>query len=103
MMQADALARSLYFKASVAFWKDVRKLNSSSIPLATKVGDAIGNNNFTQLWQKHFSTLLNSVHNTDSREFVCEHIEHGLSSVHKFSTSDVLDSLTLYDPGGGGL
>ena len=58
MMQADALARSLNFKDSVAFWKDVRKLNSSSIPLATKVGDAIGNKNITQLWQEHFSTLL---------------------------------------------
>ena len=80
---------------SVAFWKDVRKLNSSSIPLATKVGDAVGNKDITHLWQKHVSTLLNSVHNTDSKEFVSEHIEHGLSSVRKttVSASDVLDSL----------
>ena len=94
MMRADALARSLYCKDSVAFWKDVRKLNSSSIPLATKVDDAVGNKNITHLWQEHFSTLLNSVHNTDSKEFVSEHIEHGLSSVQKttVSASDVLDS-----------
>ena len=47
------------------------------------------------LWQKHFSTLLNSVHNTDLKEFVSEHIEHGLSSVQKTTVSDtdVLDSL----------
>ena len=95
MMRADALARSLYCKDSVAFWKDVRKLNSSNIPLATKVGDAVGNKNITHLWQEHFSTLLNSVHNTDSKEFVSEHIEHGLSSVQKttVSASGVLDSL----------
>ena len=42
---------------------------------------------------KSISPLYYSVHNTDSREFVCEHIEHGLSSVYTFSTSDVLDSL----------
>ena len=59
------------------------------------MSDAIGNKNFTQLWQEQFSTLLNNVHNTDSKEFVCEHIEHGLSSVQKttVSASDVLDSL----------
>ena len=65
MMRADALARSLYCKDFVAFWKDVRKLNSNSIPLATKVGDTVGNTNITHLWQGNFSTLLNSVHNTD--------------------------------------
>ena len=50
---------------------------------------------YTQLWQKYFSILLNSVHNTDSKEFVSEHIEHRLSSVQKttVSASDVLDSL----------
>ena len=45
-----------------------------------KVGDAVDNKNITHLWQDLFSTLLNSVHNT---EFVSEHIEHGLSSVQK--------------------
>ena len=59
------------------------------------MGDAVGNKNITLLWQEHFSTLLNSVHNTDSKEFVSEHIEHGLSSVQNtiVSASDVLDSL----------
>ena len=60
----------------VSFWKDVKKLNSSSIPLATKVGDVVGNRNITHLWQEHFSTLLTGVQNTDSREFVSEHTEH---------------------------
>ena len=98
----------VYCKDSVAFWKDVRKLNSSSIPLlvATKVhGDGVDNKDDTRLCQEHFSTLLNSVHNTDSKKFVSEHIEHGLFRVQKttVSASDVLDSLTLYDPGGGAL
>ena len=95
MMRADTFARSLYCKDSVSFWKDVRQLNSSSIPLAAKVGDAVGNKNIIHLGQEHFSTLLNSVHNTDSKEFVCEQIEIGLSSVRKttVSASDVLNSL----------
>ena len=46
-----------------------------------------------QLYNIH--QYSNCVHNTDSKEFVYEHIEHVLASVHKttFSTSDVLDSL----------
>ena len=72
-------------------------MNCNNIPLTTKVGDAVGSKNITQLWQDHFSTLLNSVHNIDSKEFVCENIERGVSDVTSslavVSESDVLDSL----------
>ena len=51
--------------------------------------------NITQLSQDHFSTLLNSVHNIDSKEFVCENIECGVYDVSLVvvSASGVLDSL----------
>ena len=70
-------------------------MNCNNIPLTTKVGDAVGSKNITQLWQDHFSTLLNSVHNIDSKEFFCENIERGVSDVSLavVSASDVLDSL----------
>ena len=97
IIRADALAWSLYCKDSVSFWKGVRGMNCNNIPLTTKVGDAVGSKNITQLWQDHFSTLLNSVPNIDSKEFVCENIEHGVSDVSMavVSASDVLDSLKL--------
>ena len=47
---------------------------SSNIPLASKVGDAVGNEQITDMWHHHFSEILNSVHNTDSKSFVCDHI-----------------------------
>ena len=95
IMRADALARSLYCKDSVSFWKGVRGVNCNNIPLTTKVGDAVGSKNITQLWQDHFSTLLNRVPNIDSKEFVCENIEHGVFDVSMpvVFASDVLDSL----------
>ena len=61
IMRADALARSLYCKDSVSFWKGVSGMNSSKVPLATKVGDSVGSKNIAQMWQDHFSALLNSV------------------------------------------
>ena len=65
-----------------------------------KVGDAVGSKNITQLWQDHFSTLLNSVH-IESKEFVCENIEHGVSDVSMSfaSASDVLNSLEAFKLG----
>ena len=67
-------------------------MNSSKIPLATKVDDSVGSKNIAQ---NHFSALLNSVQNIDSKEFVCERIEHGIADneIVTVSASDVLGSL----------
>ena len=75
MMRADALANALKNKSFTAFWKDVQKMTSSNIPLASKVGDAVGIEQITDMWHHHFSEILNSVHNTDSKSFVCDHID----------------------------
>ena len=66
---------------------------SSKIPLATKVGDAVGNADITAMWQAHFSELLNSVYDTSSKSFVCEHVDAVLSDSRILVTScDVSDS-----------
>ena len=75
-MRADALARSLYCKDSVSFCKRVSGMNSSKVSLTPKVGDSVGSKNIAQMWQDHFSALLNSVQDIDSKEFVCELIEY---------------------------
>ena len=81
MNRANALARSLQCKDTTSFWKGIKGMRDSSVPLATKVGDAVGDVNITKLWQDHFSTLLNSVQNDESKTFVCESIGHSLSTV----------------------
>ena len=74
MTRANALAHALY-RDSTSFWKEFRKMASSKIPLAIKVGDAVGNADITAMWQAHFSELLNIVYNTSSTNFVCEHVD----------------------------
>ena len=76
--RTDALARSLHCKDTTDFWKGVRGIKDSRVPLATKVGDAVGDANITKLWQDHFSALLNSVQNEGSKPFVCESIDHDM-------------------------
>ena len=75
MHRADALALSLKDRNSTSFWKDVQKMASSKIPLATKVGGAKWDEQISDMWHHHFSDLLNSVHNTDSISLVSEHID----------------------------
>ena len=48
-------------------------MTSSNIPLASKVGDAVGNEQITDM-RHHFSEMLNSVHKPDSKSFVCDQI-----------------------------
>ena len=41
-------------------------MTNSNVLLASKVGDAVGNEKNTDVWHDHFSEILNSVHNTNS-------------------------------------
>ena len=67
---------------------------TSKIPLATKVGVAIGDEQISDMWHHNFSDLLNSVHNTDSKSFVSEHIHDMLPKTVIFiSAGDVRDIL----------
>ena len=94
MHRADALTLSLKDRNSTSFWKDVQKMATSKIPLATKVGGAIGDEQISDMWHHHFSDLLNSVHNTDSKSFVSEQIDDMLPKTAIFiSAGDVRDIL----------
>ena len=67
---------------------------NSKVPLASKVESAVGNHEITDMWKIHFSDLLNSVHSTDSKGFVSNHIDAVDSESHiTITASDVLNSL----------
>ena len=67
---------------------------NSKVPLASKVENAVGNHEITDMWKIHFSDLLTSVHNTDSKGFVSNHIDAVDSESHiTITASDVLNSL----------
>ena len=54
----------------------------------------MGTADITAIWQAHFSELLNSVHDTSSKRFICEHIDAVLPDSRISVTScDVSDSL----------
>ena len=56
-------------------WKDFQKMASGKIPLATKVGGAVGDEQISEMRHHHFADLSNNIHKTDSKSFVSEHID----------------------------
>ena len=67
--------------------------NSKFSP-ASKVGDAVGSPKITDMWQTHYSELLNSVHDTSSNSFVSEHIDVvSTESIVSISSRDVSEGL----------
>ena len=57
---------------------------NSKVSLASKVENAVGNHEITDtcMWKIHFSDLLNTVHYTDSKGFVSNHIDAVDSESH---------------------
>ena len=49
MVRDQVLAHALYSRDSTSFWKNVKKMASTKIPLATKVGDAVGTADITAM------------------------------------------------------
>ena len=69
-------------------------MTTRKIPLATKVGGAIGDEQISDMWHHNFSDLLNSVHNTYSKSFVSEHTDDMWSKTAiSISAGDVRDIL----------
>ncbi len=56
----------------IGFWKDVAKINSKRVPLASTVGGASGSDNIAEMWKKHFSNIMNSDNQHDHHRTTVE-------------------------------
>ena len=73
-MRSDALANAL--KSKILLLSDGSSIMSTNkLPLGSKVRDAFGNEQITDMCHDHFLAILNSVHNTDSKSVVCDHTD----------------------------
>ena len=56
MMRADSVTLSLKNKDSTSFKKDVSKMATSKVTLASSVGNAVGSLEISDMWQTYFLT-----------------------------------------------
>ena len=69
-VRADALAKSLADKDMISFWKCVRRMNNTTVPLTTCVDGIVGTDNISNMWKEHYSGILNCVTSNANKEFV---------------------------------
>jgi hypothetical protein len=65
--RADALAKSLVDKDMISFWKSIRNMNRKSVPLAQEINGVTGATNISEMWQQHYSGILNCVTNDSNK------------------------------------
>ena len=87
---ADKFVNNPYSMAT--FWKEVRRLNSSS-PLAPSVDGISGEAKIAGMWKDHFSNVLNSVNNTEKKDFVLQQFSTISHEFTGFSVPEVTKAI----------
>jgi len=67
---ADSLASKLLCKSDKLFWKEIKNINQSNVPVAATIDSVTGAKNITNMWQQHFKSLLNSSSDTSKKGHV---------------------------------
>jgi hypothetical protein len=93
--KADSLATNLLRKDDKAFWKEIKKINDTGIPLASTINNVTGANAITAMWQNHFQKLLNSSSDVKSKEFVLQALgEKSKYCFERFTVANVMESIS---------
>jgi len=87
---ADKLVQNPYSMA--AFWKEVKRLNSSP-PLAPSINGISGEENIANMWRDHFSEILNCVKNTECKELVLQQLSTVSHDFECFSVPEVTKAI----------
>ena len=64
-LRANSMARKMQEKEIFDFWKEVKTINNSKIPLPSNIGGVTGSVNIADLWKKHYTDLFNCVKSDD--------------------------------------
>ena len=83
---------------TLAFWKEVRKLNHSP-PLAQCVGNTSGEKNIAAMWKTHFSGIFNSVQNVSCKFSTQERLKNNVDSFKPFTYQETIAAIQSLSSG----
>ena len=90
------MAKSLSNNDTVNFWKHAKEKRNKAVPLASNVGGSTGSRDITDMWQQHYSALLNSVNDPGKRREVDCLLDFGQGvSAVTISPSQVTESIKV--------
>lgn len=93
--RADALAKRLLMKDDRTFWKEIKAINKGDTDiLSNTIEDATGDVQIAEMWQNHYSELLNSNNDTSDLQFVLKKINKATDVNNvKVSVTEVFDAI----------
>ena len=62
-LKKDSLARKLLSKNDKEFWKEIRVMNSSNMPLPHVIDGVAGSVNIVDIWKSHYNDMFNCLRN----------------------------------------
>ena len=62
-LKKDSLARKLLSKNDKEFWKEIRVMNSSNMPLPNVIDGVTGSGNIVDMWKSYYNDLFNCLRN----------------------------------------
>ena len=55
------MAKKLQQNNANDFWKEIKVINNSKVPLPSSIAGITGSENIAELWSKHYSDIFNCV------------------------------------------
>ena len=62
-LKKDSLARKMLSKNDEEFWKEIRVMNSSNMPLPNVIDGVAGSVNIVDMWKSHYNDMFNCLRN----------------------------------------
>ena len=67
-LKKEGLAKHLANKNYIGFWKEIKRINNSNVPLPNVIDDVSGYDKILKLWSSHYSDLFNCLENSGIKE-----------------------------------
>ena len=80
-----------------SFWKDIKHINNSKIPLASKINDCVGDTDICKMWQDHYQSLLNSVKSLEHKTSVTNTLSSIKNESIEIRPLDIVNALKSVD------
>jgi len=92
---SDSLAEKLLKRDHGSFWKDVKAVSNSNIKIrATTIDGTTGEKDITENWRQHYSTLLNTSHDSKNKTKVVNRLSNVIvEDSDIFNASEVEDAI----------
>ena len=93
---AESLDLKLLEKSDAMFWKEIKKLNNTHVPVVSTIAGVTGPKSIINMWQHHFKSLLNSSSDKSRKDYVLNKVANADNDncyIDRFTVEDVKEAM----------